>query len=133
MGFNWFSVITSNTDLMDLSDPRILEAVDSNNLWQDEQIRFAFKYVRDIVVFTNHRLIKVDIQKVRGKKIRRTFYLWKHIEMLSVENAGGMLDGDHDINIKFKGLEEEFELQVKREYDFRPIANFLSNIHRQAN
>jgi hypothetical protein len=132
MGFNWFSVITNNTDMMDLNDPRILEVLDPSNLWQDEAITFAFKYVRDMVIFTNKRLVVIDVQKVRGKKIRKTFYIWAHMEKLSIENAGGMLDGDHDINIKFKGQSDEFELQIKREYDLKPLVNFLSTMQRQA-
>jgi Bacterial PH domain len=132
MAWNLFSVITNNTDQMLINDPRILETLGAGNLWDDESITFAFCYVRDMVIFTSHRMIVIDVQKLRGKKIRKTFYPWYHMESFSVENCGGTFDGDHDVEIKFKGHEEPYEFQIKKKYDLSPITRFLSYAQRQS-
>jgi Bacterial PH domain len=130
MAWNLFSVITNNTDMMDINDPRILETLNADNLWNNESIKFAFIYVRDMVIFTDHRLIVIDVQKLRGRKIRRTFYTWNHMVSFSTENCSGAFDGDHDVDIHFKGHTEPFELQVKKRHDLTPITAFLSQLQQ---
>jgi Bacterial PH domain len=130
MAWNFFSVITNNTDMMDINDPRILDALNADNLWNNESIKFAFIYVRDMVIFTDHRLIVIDVQKLRGRKIRRTFYNWNHMLSFSTENCGGTFDGDHDVEITFKGLTEPFKLQLKKRFDLAPVTAFLSQVQK---
>lgn len=132
MAFNWFSAITNNTEILPLSDPRILQILGQDNLWDDEQIVFAFCYVRDMVIMTNCRLIDIDVQKLRGKKIRRTFHTWSHMTSFSVENCGGTFDGDHDITVEFRNYNTPFELQVQKKFDIAPVTRFLSQMQRQS-
>lgn len=40
----------------------------------DEKVEHAYKLIRDLIVFTNRRLILVDKQGISGKKNRIPFY-----------------------------------------------------------
>ena len=57
-------------------------------LIQGEQAYAAFKTVRDVAVFTSHRLIMRDSQGVTGKKVETYSLPWKSVNMWSIENAG---------------------------------------------
>ena len=53
-----------------------------------ETAHAAFKTVRDIAVFTSHRLIVRDSQGLTGKKVETYSLPWRSVDMWSVENAG---------------------------------------------
>lgn len=57
-------------------------------LCDDEQILGAYKSVRDGVVFTNKRLITVDIQGMTGKTKEITSLPYRQIQAYSIETAG---------------------------------------------
>ena len=52
----------------------------------NEEVDLAFRLVRDLVVFTSHRLIVVDKQGVTGKKVDYKTFPYKSISRFSVEN-----------------------------------------------
>lgn len=53
-----------------------------------EEIDVAFKLVRDLIVFTDRRLILVDKQGLTGKKVDYHSVPFKSISHFSVETAG---------------------------------------------
>jgi hypothetical protein len=53
-----------------------------------EEIELGFKLVRDTFIFTNKRLILVDIQGITGSKTEYTSISYKSISRFSVETAG---------------------------------------------
>lgn len=53
-----------------------------------EEVDLAFKLVRDLIVFTDKRLIIVDKQGITGKKVEYHSYPFKAISHFSVETAG---------------------------------------------
>lgn len=53
-----------------------------------EEVDLAFKLVRDLIVFTDKRLIMVDKQGITGKKVEYHSYPFKAISHFSVETAG---------------------------------------------
>lgn len=59
-----------------------------NILINDEEIDVAFKLVRDLIVFTDKRLILVDKQGLTGKKIEYHSVPYKSISHFSIETAG---------------------------------------------
>lgn len=63
-----------------------------------EEIEAAFKLVRDLIIFTDKRLILVDKQGITGKKIEFHSVLYKSISHFSVETAG-TFDLDSELNI----------------------------------
>lgn len=72
-------------------------------LIQDEQLFAAFKGMRDFVVFTNKRIITVNIQGMTGKKKDFTSLPYSKIQAFSVETAG-KFDLDGELEMWFSGL-----------------------------
>jgi len=67
-------------------------------LTTDEVIEVGFKLFRDVFMFTNKRLILVDIQGLTGKKIEYKSLPYKNISRFSLETAG-TFDLDAELKI----------------------------------
>ncbi len=68
-----------------------------------EQVLSAYKGVRDFVVFTNMRVISVNVQGVTGKKKDFTSMPYSKISVFSVETSG-VADIDSELEMWFSGL-----------------------------
>lgn len=70
---------------------------------QGEQIIYSYQTVRDGVVFTNKRIMAINIQGITGKKKDISSLPYSKIQAFSVETAGAM-DLDSELEIWFSGL-----------------------------
>ncbi|QII26918.1 PH domain-containing protein [Bacillus paralicheniformis] len=70
----------------------------------NESVEAGFKLIRDLLVFTDKRLIVVDKQGVTGKKIEYQSIPYKNISRFSVETMGA-LDIDAELKIWISGSE----------------------------
>ena len=68
-----------------------------------EQIIQAFKGIRDGVVFTNKRIITINVQGITGKKKDFTSLPYSKIQAYSVETAG-FFDLDSELDLWFSGM-----------------------------
>lgn len=68
-----------------------------------EEIIGTFQSIRDGVVFTNKRIIVINIQGFTGKKKDFTSLPYSKIQAYSVETAG-VLDLDSELELWFSGL-----------------------------
>jgi hypothetical protein len=68
-----------------------------------EQIISAFQSIRDGIVFTNMRIIAINVQGVTGKKKDFTSLPYSKIQAYSVETAG-VFDLDSELELWFSGL-----------------------------
>ncbi len=68
-----------------------------------EVIVGAFRTVRDGVVFTNKRIIAINVQGVTGKKKDFTSLPYARIQAFSVETAG-VFDLESELILWFSGL-----------------------------
>ena len=68
-----------------------------------EEIISTYQTVRDDVVFTNKRIIAINVQGITGKKKDFTSLPYSKIQAYSVETAG-VLDLDSELEIWFSGL-----------------------------
>lgn len=68
-----------------------------------ENIISAFSSMRDKLVFTDKRIISVNVQGITGKKIDYTSMPYSKIQAYSVETAG-MMDLDAELDITISGL-----------------------------
>ena len=68
-----------------------------------EETVACYKAVRDYMVFTNKRMIVVDVQGITGKKKDYSCFPYSKIQAFSVKTAG-VLDVDTDVDIAFAGL-----------------------------
>ena len=57
-------------------------------LIESEAIELGFKLIRDTFIFTNKRLILVDVQGLTGSKTEYKSVTYKSISRFSVETAG---------------------------------------------
>lgn len=57
-------------------------------LTDSEEIEMGFKLIRDTFIFTNKRLILVDVQGLTGSKTEYKSISYKSITRFSVETAG---------------------------------------------
>ena len=64
----------------------------------NETVTSAFKLVRDLSVFTNKRLILIDVQGVTGSKVEYKSLPYKNISRFSLETAG-TFDLDAELKI----------------------------------
>ncbi|GGS62212.1 hypothetical protein GCM10010156_21280 [Planobispora rosea] len=70
---------------------------------QGEQIVASYKTVRDFVVFTDKRVIAVNVQGLTGKKRDFSSLPYSKIQAWSVETAG-TFDLDAELELWFSGL-----------------------------
>lgn len=63
----------------------------------------TFQGIRDGVVFTNKRIITINVQGITGKKKDFTSLPYSKIQAYSVETAG-VLDLDSELELWFSGL-----------------------------
>ena len=74
-------------------------------LTSDEVIEVGFKMFRDVFMFTNKRLILVDVQGLTGKKTEYKSMPYKNISRFSLETAGTFdLDAELKIWISSENL-----------------------------
>ena len=69
----------------------------------DEMVIGAYQGIRDGVVFTNKRIIAINVQGVTGKKKDFTSLPYRKIQTFSVETAG-VFDIDSELQLWFSGL-----------------------------
>ena len=68
----------------------------------DEPVEKAFQLVRDLIVFTDRRIVLVDKQGVTGKKREYLTLPYKQMTRFSVETAG-RVDLDSDVKVWVRG------------------------------
>ena len=68
-----------------------------------EEIIGTYQSIRDGVVFTNKRIIAINVQGLTGKKKDFTSLPYSKIQAYSVETAG-VLDLDSELELWFSGL-----------------------------
>ena len=67
-------------------------------LTDNEQVEMGFKLIRDTFIFTNKRLILVDVQGITGSKTEYKSIAYKSITRFSIETAG-TFDLDAELKI----------------------------------
>lgn len=67
-------------------------------LVESETIELGFKLLRDTFMFTNRRLILVDVQGITGSKVEYKSLPYKNISRISLETAG-TFDLDAELKI----------------------------------
>lgn len=91
-----------------------------------EDIDLAFKLVRDMIVFTNKRLIVVDKQGMTGKKTTFQSLPYKSISRFTVETSGHFdLDAELKIYIS-SGAEPAVNLQFTKDKHIETIQQALA-------
>ena len=95
-------------------------------LLPNENVDLAFKLVRDLIVFTDKRLIIVDKQGVTGKKVEYKSIPYRSISRFSVETSGHF-DLDAELKIWISSAELPAEsLQFRKDKNIVAIQQALA-------
>ncbi|MGT2755601.1 PH domain-containing protein [Streptococcus ovuberis] len=91
-----------------------------------EQVNLAFQLVRDLIVFTEKRLILVDKQGVTGKKVSYKSLPYRSISRFTVETSGHF-DLDAELKIWISSASQPAEiLQFKSDKSVVQIQQALA-------
>jgi len=92
-------------------------------LIDEEQVFSSFKGMRDMVIFTNRRIIAVNVQGISGKKKDFSSLPYSKVQAFSLETAG-TFDLDSEMELWFSGLGKvRFEFNSK--FDVKAFSKFL--------
>ena len=85
----------------------------------------AYKGMRDFVVFTDKRVIAVNVQGITGKKVDYTSLPYSKIVAFSVETSG-TFDLDAELDIWLSGL-GKVRFEFKGQVDIKQINRIISS------
>ena len=91
-----------------------------------EDVIGAYKSMRDYVVFTDKRIISVNVQGVTGKKKDFTSLPYSKIQVFSVETAG-VFDMDSELEMYFSGL-GKVKFEFSGSSDIVKIGQLISSL-----
>ncbi|MBD8553188.1 PH domain-containing protein [Rhizobium sp. CFBP 8762] len=94
-------------------------------LIEGETVQLAFKVIRDFMVFTQSRVILVDIQGITGSKVDYQSIPYRAITRFSVETAG-TFDLDSELKIWVSGNAHPIQKTLKKGSDVRGIQRALA-------
>ena len=89
-----------------------------------EEIVRSFQSIRDGVVFTNRRIIAINVQGITGKKKDFTSMPYSKIQVFSVETAG-TFDLDSELELWFSGV-GKVRFEFTANCNVSEICNFIS-------
>ena len=121
VNFNQDSVF----NLKPISNDEVRGEVDGL-LIADEKVEFAFKTIRDQLVFTNKRIISIDVQGITGKRKSFATMPFSKFQYFSIQTPGFMeLFPDSELFVMFtNGFTAKFEF--KGAVDIGKIGRMLS-------
>jgi hypothetical protein len=84
-------------------------------LLENETVTLAFQHGRDTTLFTDKRMVVIDVKGMSGKRIEFLTLLYDAINGFSVQTAGKYFDRDTEITVYTNLLDQNY----KFEQDFR--------------
>lgn len=96
----------------------------SELLIHGEGVIAAFNAIRDSLIFTNKRIISVNVQGITGKKIDYTSIPYSKIQVFSIETAG-TLDLDAELDVTISGI-GTIRFELKSSENIREIGKAIS-------
>lgn len=96
----------------------------ANLLLPGEQIVACYQSIRDGLVFTDKRIITINVQGVTGKKKDFTTLPYNRIQAFSVETAG-VIDLDCELELWFSGL-GRVKLEFTRDSDVGALCRLIA-------
>ncbi|WP_153124084.1 PH domain-containing protein [Peribacillus tepidiphilus] len=91
----------------------------------NERVDKAYKLIRDLIVFTNTRLILIDKQGMTGKKVEYHSIPYKSITHFSVETAG-TFDLDAELKIWISSTAQPITKQFKKDKSIFDVQKALA-------
>lgn len=92
----------------------------------NEEVGRAYRFVRDLMVFTDRRLILVDHQGMSGKKTSYTSFPYRSVRSFRIETAG-RFDRDAEVTIWISGGDKPIHRQLTKGTDVSGLQAFLAD------
>ncbi len=89
-----------------------------------EEVVACFQAIRDGVVFTNKRIIAINVQGITGKKADYTSLPYSKVQSYSIETAG-TFDLDSELDVWFSGL-GSVRFEFVREVNVAKLSTLIS-------
>lgn len=119
----------NNNSAWDLKPINVSEVRDEVNglLIEGESVACAFKTVRDQLIFTNKRIISVDVQGITGKRKSFSSMPYSKVQFFSIQTPGFVeLIPDSELVLTFSnGFVAKFEF--KGQTDIGEIGRTISD------
>ena len=93
-------------------------------LIDNEYIIAAFSSMRDKLVFTDKRIISINVQGITGSKVDYTFIPYNKIQLFSIETAG-LLDLDAEIDVVVSAI-GTIRFELSSSSDIKKICKKIS-------
>lgn len=106
--------------------PEDLHSLYSDLLTENESIEIGFKVFRDTFIFTDLRLIIIDIQGMTGKKVEYLSVPYSKITKFSVETAGHF-DLDAELKIWVGTNPNPIEKKFNKKVNIYEVQAVLAN------
>lgn len=90
-----------------------------------EKVEHAYKLIRDLLIFTNKRLILVDKQGVTGKKIEYQSIPYKSVVHFSIETAG-TFDLDAELKVWLSGSSTPIQKKFNKSLNIYKVQSVLA-------
>ncbi|KKI90462.1 cytoplasmic protein [Bacillus sp. SA1-12] len=94
-------------------------------LAENEKVEKAFKLIRDLIVFTDKRLLLIDKQGMTGKKVEYHSIPYRNITHFSVETAG-TFDLDAELKIWISSTTEPVAKTFKKDKNIYDVQKTLA-------
>ncbi|WMJ80733.1 PH domain-containing protein [Clostridium sp. MB40-C1] len=117
-----FDGLIGNASEVDILD---IQKEYSDILYSSETIEKAYKLIRDMIIFTNKRLILVNKQGMTGKKTEYHSIPYKSITHFSIETAG-KFDLDAELKIWISGTKNPIEKQFNKSLNIYELQSVLA-------
>lgn len=117
-----FDELLGNASEMSAAD---LAAEFKDVIYEGETIQSGFKVFRDKWIFTDKRLIILDVQGLTGKKKSYHSIPYKSITHFAVETAG-TFDADCELDIWVSGTPEPYHYELNTKVDVVAIQKNLA-------
>ncbi|MBO0602343.1 PH domain-containing protein [Sporosarcina sp. E16_3] len=90
-----------------------------------EKVEHAYKLIRDLLIFTNKRLILVDKQGVTGKKVEYQSIPYKSVVHFSIETAG-TFDLDAELKVWLSGSSTPIQKKFNKSLNIYKVQSVLA-------
>ena len=94
-------------------------------LIRGEEVLTAYKWARDKIVFTTHRIIYEDVQGLTGRKRNYMSIPYSSIHKFSKESSG-WIDWDAELRVWVRGETEPIKWEFRKDEAVNDIFNILS-------
>lgn len=94
-------------------------------LGNSEQVEKAFKLVRDMIIFTNKRLLIIDKQGLTAKKVVYNSIPYRAITNFKVETAG-YFELEGELKVYITGIEEPVVINFNNDCNIYEVQGILA-------